>query len=324
MRIYFPNSGHLQNFGGFARKQDLTDPTRLEFSMNASYVSVHPVALAMAAAAARLVRDQGGQVTADLAASDGSVRYISRMKLTDVLGVQPGLPMTEHAAEGRFIPVTQIRDQSDLNDFIVQMVPLLHASPDEAGPIKYVITELVRNVLEHSASSIGAMVCAQYFSQTERLSLGVVDMGVGIRSSIGQYHHASTDMDAIHLALRPGITGATARVGGNEQNAGAGLFFTKSIARTTRNFFVVYSGNAMFKLRKGPRDTAPQLLSDPVADRATREEDLPYWPGTVIGVDANVGSTMEFAQLLSNIRQAYQLNVTDGRGHRRRRRPKFG
>jgi anti-sigma regulatory factor (Ser/Thr protein kinase) len=101
-------------------------------------------------------------------------------------------------------------------------------------PIKYVITELVRNVLEHAVSPVGAMVCAQYFSKTERLSLGVADFGVGIRESIGTFHHAPTDLEAIHLALRPGVTGATARLGGNAQNAGAGLFFTKSIARVTR------------------------------------------------------------------------------------------
>jgi hypothetical protein len=134
VRIYFPNSGHLQNFGGFARKQDLSDRSFLEFSMKASYVSVHPVALAMAAAAAQRVRDTGGTITADLAASDGSVRYITRMKLTDALDVAPDLPMVEHAPEGRFIPLTQIRTQDDLNDFIRQMVPLLHATPDEAGP----------------------------------------------------------------------------------------------------------------------------------------------------------------------------------------------
>ena len=68
MRIYFPNSGHLQNFGGFAKRQDFTDPSVLEFSMDPRYVSVHPLALTMAAAAgyplyhravARLLRTEG-------------------------------------------------------------------------------------------------------------------------------------------------------------------------------------------------------------------------------------------------------------------------
>jgi hypothetical protein len=56
VKIYFPNSGHLQNFGGFARRQDMSDLNRLEFSMDSRYVSVHPIALSMAAAAGELAR----------------------------------------------------------------------------------------------------------------------------------------------------------------------------------------------------------------------------------------------------------------------------
>ena len=203
------------------------------------------------------------------------------------------------------------------------MVPLLHATPAEAGPIKYVVTELVRNVLEHASSPIGAMVCAQYFSRTNRLSLGVADMGVGIRHSITRFHHAKDDLTAVQLALRPGITGATPNFGGNEQNAGAGLFFTKSIARVSRNHFIVYSGSAMFKLLKGPKDATPELLSDAALDRATRESDLPNWPGTVIGIDINIGDHHQFAQLLSEIRVAYSLDLRD-RKKAKYRRPRFG
>lgn len=321
VRIYFPNSGHLTNFGGFAQKQDPSDPTRLDFTMHSSYVSVHPIAVAMVAAAAQLVRDSGGEVTADFAGSDHSVQYLARMKLTDVLGVDPGVTFTEHASEGRFIPVTQIRDQAALNDFIVDMVPLLHADPEVAGPIKFVVTELVRNVLEHSRSPVGAMICAQYYRRTDRLSVGVADMGIGIRRSISRFHAPSSDLDAIHLSLRPGVTGATARLGGNEQNAGAGLFLTKSIASASRNLFVVYSGSAMFKLLKAAKEQSA-LLSDPAADRATRETSLPSWPGTAVGIDVSVGTHAEFSQLLGEIRKAYHLDVRNQK-KAKYRRPRF-
>jgi hypothetical protein len=42
----------------------------------------------------------------------------------------------------------------------------------------------------------------------------------------------------------------------------------------------------MCKLKPGSRVVQPTLLSDPATDAATREADLPYWPGTAIGVDA--------------------------------------
>lgn len=323
MKIYLPNSAHLQNFDGFIKKQDPADPSQLEFETKEGYVSVHPLALSMSAAAALEADRRGGTITAKYAASEASVRYLARMKLTDALGVDPALEMTEHAPEGRFIPITQVTDQRGLNDFIIDMVPLLHASPDEAGPIKYVITELVRNVLEHAASPIGAVVCAQYFGRTNRLSLGVADMGVGVRASIARFHAAPTDLDAIHMALRPGVTGTTARLGGNEQNAGAGLFFTKSIARVSRNFFLIYSGSAMFKLLKGPEAEQPVLLSDPTHDRATRLNALPAWPGTAIGIDVNVGAHDQFDALLSNIREAYHLETRAKKRKEKYRRPRF-
>ena len=37
--------------------------------------------------------------------------------------------------------------------------------------------------------------------------------------------HPATDIDAIKLALTPGISGTTRQEGGTDDNAGAGLFF---------------------------------------------------------------------------------------------------
>ena len=52
-------------------------------------------------------------------------------------------------------------------------------------------------------------------------------------------HFITSDKEAIQLALMPGITGTTRREGGTGINAGAGLFFIKSIAKINRDFFVV-------------------------------------------------------------------------------------
>ena len=63
------------------------------------------------------------------------------------------------------------------------------------------------------------------------------------------------------MALTPGISGATPRIGGNETNAGAGLYFIKSIAQSSENFFVIYSGKSMFKLLKS-QGVEPLLTAD--------------------------------------------------------------
>ena len=49
-------------------------------------------------------------------------------------------------------------------------------------------------------------------------------IGVGIKTTIATVHRVISDSDAIRLALTPGITGTTRRIGGTDYNAGAGLF----------------------------------------------------------------------------------------------------
>jgi hypothetical protein len=60
------------------------------------------------------------------------------------------------------------------------------------------------------------------------------DVGRRRRESMALSHRVPTDAAALRLALQPGITGTTHRIGGTEFNAGAGLFFTKSIASLSR------------------------------------------------------------------------------------------
>lgn len=194
--------------------------------MHPSYVSVHPVVLAMAAAQGARTIQAGNDVTVDLHPSGGALNYLVRMGLFDFLEVDPGVTVTEHVATGRFIPLTLIRDAAALDDFAVQMIPLLHAEPSDAAALKYLVTEVVGNVLEHASSPVGALVCAQRFPSTNRISLGVADVGVGIFDTISRFHQATIPLDAIHQALRPGLSGVSPNFGGNETNAGAGLFFT--------------------------------------------------------------------------------------------------
>lgn len=231
------------------------------------------------------------------------------MKLFDFLGIDPGIRIQEHEEAGRFVPLTQIQTSDDLKNAIANLIPLLHAPPRVADPIKYVFSEMVRNVLEHARSPVGAFVCAQYYRNFDRISIGIADAGIGILSSIRQSHAVRDSREAISLALRPGITGATKRIGGTESNAGAGLFFTKSIATLSRNFFVIYSGNALYKLLKTPERDAPVIYADPALDRHKFTVGLPAWRGTVVGINIGVEEGEAFADLLSTIRKAYDIDV---------------
>jgi anti-sigma regulatory factor (Ser/Thr protein kinase) len=230
------------------------------------------------------------------------------MKLFDFLDILPPCVIEEHEEAGRFVPLTQIRTNEDLRNAIANLIPLLHAAKPVADPIRYVVSELGRNVLEHANSPIGGFVCAQYYKNRKRIAIGMADAGIGISTAIQKSHKATSEKNALQLALTPGISGATPRIGGNETNAGAGLFFIRSIAKVSSNFFLIYSGRTDYKLLR-KQDKRDFLYHDPFMEGHKLNDDLPHWQGTAIGIDINVDETSEFSSLLSLISKSYKIDV---------------
>lgn len=309
MKIHIPNSAFLGNIDPFLHSFDNSKSKQLEISANKKWISIHPVVLCMVAALGLKV-DKSNIHCEKLEAT--SKHYLERMGLFKLLGIKSDIKITEHEAAGRFIPITQIVDSKQLSKFITDMIPLLHLDQKQSESIRYIISELVRNVLEHSCSDIGALLSAQYYKKSNTIRIGIVDVGVGIKKTINCSHNASTHLEAIKLALIPGITGTTKKEGGTELNAGAGLFFIKSIAKVNRAFFMFYSGNAMYKLLKSrSKEKYVKLYADPFKDRHSVNEDLPYWDGTIVGIDISLEKTKEFSILLDLIRETYIKTIKE-------------
>jgi anti-sigma regulatory factor (Ser/Thr protein kinase) len=307
VKLYLPNSANLQNIEGFVRSYSPDQPSRLQVSGHPKYIHVHPLVLAVAACSGASATLAGRAVTGSVP-NVSSAPYLVRMKLFDHLGIPAPCTIEEHEESGRFIPLTQIRTSDDLRNTITNLIPLLHAAPSVADPIKYVVSELGRNVLEHSQSPVGCFVCAQYYKDKKRIAIGIADAGTGIWDAIRRSHQAPTEERAVQLALTPGISGATPKIGGNETNAGAGLFFIRSIAKVSGNFFVLYSGNTLYKLSR--KQTTPnRLYVDPFHEGHRIASDLPHWRGTAVGIDINVDDTAEFSTLLEIIRKSYKIGV---------------
>jgi anti-sigma regulatory factor (Ser/Thr protein kinase) len=293
----------------------------LEITANDRWISVHPVVLAMLAALGLRVKPENIRCEKFEAASK---HYLVRMGLFDLLGISSGIIIQEHEPAGRFIPLTRIRTPSELTRFITEMIPLLHLEPEQAKTLGYIISELARNVIEHAQAEDGALLCAQYYKKSNSIRIGIADTGIGIRETICRSHPASTDLEAIRLALMPGITGTTAREGGTDQNAGAGLFFIKSIASVNKDFFVVYSGDGFYKLLRKNSSKRMRLNADPFLDRHSQggSSPMPNWRGTVVGVDISLDQTAEFSRLLDSIRETYGSAVRERRKERYKR-PRF-
>lgn len=307
MKIHIPNSVWLGNVDPFLKGFDPTNPNKLIITSHKKWVSIHPMVLAMIAALG--LKMKSGNITFKKLEAR-SKHYLERMRLFDFLHAKSGISIKEHEAAGRFVPLTQIKDSAELTKFITEVTPLLHLEPKHAEPIRYIMSELIRNVLEHSLSPQGALVCAQYYKKSNIIRVGIVDTGIGIWQSINQSYNPKNDLEAIRLALTPGITGTTKRIGGTEQNAGAGLFFIKSIAYVNSDFFVIYSGNALYKLLKR-KNKKIQLHADPFKDRHSKRDDLPVWNGTVVGIDLSLDSTQEFVLLLKLLNQTLREAIKE-------------
>jgi len=262
---------------------------------------VHPIVLSMIAALGIDLDPKNIHIEKLEARSS---HYLVRMGLFRILQLETETSIQEHAPEGRFIPLKQVKTSDELAEFISEMIPLLHSDSEQSKTIGYIISELGRNVLEHSLSESGAILCAQYYKKSNTIRIGMADTGIGIKRAINVSHAAPTDLEAIRLALWPGITGTTNKPGGTAKNAGAGLFFIKAIANLNKDFFVLYSGSSFYKLlvNKGKK---LKLNADPFDDRHSTLDNLPYWQGTLVGVDLSLNQTREYEVLLAAIRDTY-------------------
>jgi hypothetical protein len=321
MKVFLSYRDYLRNFEPFLRSFDPSDPTKLEVTTHDKWVNIHPVVLTMLAALSKTVKPENITIDEVKAASG---HYLARMGLYEIMGKISPYSIAEHESAGRFIPITQIKTQTEQSRFITEMIPLLHLEPQQADAIRYMVGELVRNVLEHSGAKEGAFVAAQYYPAANMVRLGICDTGVGIWRTIHENWPARTDLDAIKWALTPGITGTTRREGGTETNAGAGLFFVKSMAMVARDYFILYSGTGFYKLTKRDKRTKgiPKLWADPNRDKHAETNSAPDFPGTVVGIDISLDQTNEFTSLLSVIRGAYTEAVKE-RKKLRYKKPKF-
>lgn len=312
MKIYLNNLGNLRNFRSFVESLDLSEPSELEIITTSPKVVAHPANLVLAAALA-IKTGKGKARIVNHFSNTG--RTLDKMGLYNLTSTpSPFANSDDRETAGRYVPISVIRNSDDQSRFIADMIPLLHLSEDNTTIVKYVIGELVRNVLEHSQTDVGAVVAAQYYPATNRVSIGICDTGVGLWRSLNTHWKPSSYLQAVHLALTPGITGTTRREGGSSENAGAGLFFIKSIAKTSRNYFAIYSGQAEYTLLKhDKRVMMPRLYADPSMDPHNETNDAPNFDGTLVAIDITLDETPEFKELLSNIGMVYDEAIRERR-----------
>jgi hypothetical protein len=188
-KLVIPNSVALQNVRAFiARNQPFKDDSGeavLEF--HPQWVHMEPVALAMAAAWGTWAKREGyGLRVMNLGRKTA---YAGRMRLFEHLGIEFDPGLEEREPSGRFVPLTNIRGSNDVRKVIGDVSALLHLhdDPETLSAVQYCVSELLRNVLEHSESPDGAFVCAHRYTKAgiPRVTLAVADCGQGDRDALG-------------------------------------------------------------------------------------------------------------------------------------------
>lgn len=127
---------------------------------------------------------------------------------------------------------------------------------NDAGSIfealTYALREIIRNVVEHSESSQFG-ICAQHWPSTKIVQAAILDRGIGIRKSLSLNPHLSlsSDIDAINMALLPGVSGKAFK--GKKQskydvwaNSGFGLYMTSRMCRKGGDFFIASGQSGLF------------------------------------------------------------------------------
>ena len=102
------------------------------------------------------------------------------------------------------------------------------------------------------------------------------------------------------MAMRPGITGAQPGPYGSPDNAGAGLYITRSIAKASGGAFFLSSGGAAYHApRSRSEDDMTELFVDPFDDPHA-EHWIPEFPwiGTVAAVEIRMDTIAHYENLL--------------------------
>jgi len=135
---------------------------------------------------------------------------------------------------------------------------------------------------------------------------------MGIMCHLGRVYQQARDnpLLALQLAMQPGITGAEAGPYGAPDNAGAGLFVTRSIAKGTGGYFLLLSGRACYRLYRSTQALVEAPLSpDPFADRSDKWEFDAPWEGTVVSLEIRTEQIIQFQDFFASIRDQIPRHV---------------
>lgn len=288
------DKGLLNFFGGWRWRTDLQPPVQINFD-TCDFIA--PYAVTLLAAYSLWLRNIK-QCHLSFRASPDTVagNYLVQSGFLELMGEEsypPAIPRPD-----RTVKLTQISSSSEIPRFATSVMEILQIDDEElAGAVKYSLIELLRNVVQHSASTGGGVAMAQYYPKTGLVEVCVADMGLGIKTTINEaYPEIDTNLKALKLATLPHVS-RTFKPGGYtsmSDNAGLGLFFIKQITSLSGGSFFLGSKDALVDIWGDKEGQQKKLYWQAKAGG---------WPGTFAYLQLRKNSIAEFDALLTVCRR---------------------
>lgn len=128
-------------------------------------------------------------------------------------------------------------------------------SDDAKYEMRTHINELMTNSFDHSKTKFGFYVCAQWYPQMKNLRISFADGGIGIFQSLkesGKFPQVKDDIQAIRLAIKPGITTRKKQLGG------LGLDYIRKYVRNNDGTLTIVSGFGKVNFYKNKIENKPE------------------------------------------------------------------
>ncbi|MBX9448149.1 ATP-binding protein [Dickeya chrysanthemi] len=185
--------------------------------------------------------------------------YLSHLGFFDYILMGEGNAIGEASGSSSYLPITRIEkpvfnsNTQDVQEWYEEIMSVVRglarivsgtsSDTEENRLYNYALREIIRNVFEHSSAS-ECYVCGQRWWDG-KVEIAVIDEGIGIAESLKKSYHLQTDGEALHLAIKPGVS-STSNISQTENiydNSGFGLYVLSQLA-SSFGWYVLGSGSS--------------------------------------------------------------------------------
>jgi anti-sigma regulatory factor (Ser/Thr protein kinase) len=185
--------------------------------------------------------------------------YISHLGFFDYILMGEGNPLGAARGTNTYLPITRIQKPNfnsstqSVDEWYAQIMGVVRGlarivsgtieDTEENRLYNYALREIIRNVFEHSGAS-ECYVCGQRW-YNGKVEIAVIDEGVGISNSLQKSYPLNNDIDALNMAIKPGVS-STTNINEHENiydNSGFGLYVLSQLS-SSFGWYVLGSGNA--------------------------------------------------------------------------------